>query len=144
MKLEDIIKLWEVDAEIDRNKLDDASLESSKLHGKYHEIFTNERLLLRKYEADLKVLKLDKYEFYTQGPTQETVAKGWKLPPIGKILKSDANTYVEADKDVIELSLKIGLQHEKIALLDSIIKVIMNRSFSIKNAIEFMKFSSGY
>ena len=144
MKLDDIFSAWDEDSEIDRNHLDDESLKLSKLHKKYHEIFTNERLLLRKYESDLKVLRLEKFEFYTQGPTQETQAKGWKLPPIGKIIRSDANTYVDADKDVIDLSLRIGLQHEKISLLDSIIKTIMGRSFNIKNALDFIKFTSGY
>ena len=69
---------------------------------------------------------------------------GWQLPPIGKVLKSDANTYIDVDKEVIEQTLKIGIQHEKIELLESIIKSIMNRGFQIKNAIDFMKWQSGF
>lgn len=144
MKLENIFSLWEQDSNINRNELDHEALNVSKLHHKYHKIYTNERLLLRKYEFDLKQLRLEKFEFYTQGPTKETMEKGWTLPPIGKILKADAGTYVDADPDIVSLTLKVGIQHEKIELLESIIKSIMNRGFQIKNAIDFMKFQSGF
>lgn len=144
MKLESIFELWEQDSKINREILDAESLALSTLHHKYHKIYTNERLVLRKLESELKLLKLEKFEFYTQGPTKETMDKGWKLPPIGKIIRSDASQYVDADPDIVELTLKIGIQHEKIELLESIIKSIMNRGFQIKNAIEWIKFQSGF
>lgn len=144
MKLESIFELWEQDSKINREILDAESLALSTLHHKYHKIYTNERLVLRRLESELKQLKLEKFEFYTQGPTKETMEKGWKLPPIGKIIRSDAGQYVDADPDIVELSLKIGIQHEKIELLESIIKSIMNRGFQIKNAIDFIKFQAGF
>ena len=143
MKLEDIFALWEQDSQIDRNALDDEALKLSQLHHKYHRIYTNERLVLRKYEAELKTLKLDKYEFYTQGPTKETQDRGWQLPPIGKIIRSDVGQYLDADKDIIELNLRIGVQHEKIELLESIIKTISNRGFQIKTAVDWIKYTGG-
>jgi hypothetical protein len=100
-------------------------------------------MLLRKHEADMKQLKLDKYEFLTQGPNEETKDKGWKLPPKGMVLKGDIPMYLEADHDIINLSLKIGYQQEKLELLDSIIKSVMNRNFIIKNAIDWQKFTMG-
>ena len=143
MKLESIFELWDQDSKIRREDLSEESLKISTLHSKYHKIYTQERLTLRKYEHELKQLKLDKYEFYTQGPTKETMDKGWQLPPIGKVIKSDVDKYMDADKDLIQLSLKIGVQHEKIELLESILKTIHNRGFQIKNAIDWIKFTSG-
>lgn len=143
MKLENIFDLWESDSIIDREKLDQESLNASKLHQKYHKIYTQERLILRKYETDLKQLRLVKYEFLTQGPTREQAEKGWQLPPVGRILKADANSYVDIDIEVVDLTLKIGIQHEKIELLGSIIKSIMNRGFQVKNCIDWIKFQSG-
>lgn len=143
MKLADIFDLWEVDSQVDRRVIDDEALKISSLHKKYHEIFTNERLMLRKYEMELKVLKLEKFEFLTDGPTKETQEKGWKLPPKGKIIRSDAQQYVDADKEVINLTLKIGLQHEKITLLESILKTIHQRSFNLRAAIDFIKWTNG-
>lgn len=143
MKLESIFEMWDVDSQVDRQRLDEEALNISKLHAKYHRVYTNERLTLRKYEADHKELKLQKFEFYTQGPTKETVDLGWKLPPVGKVLKADASTYVEADKEIINLSLKIGIQHEKIGLLESILKTLNNRGYNIRAAIDYIKFQSG-
>lgn len=143
MKLESIFELWAEDSSVNREAIDEESLRISKLHHKYHQIYTNERLTLRRLEAEMKVLRLEKFEFYTQGPTKETAEKGWQLPPIGKILKADANTYVEADQDIINLSLKIGIQHEKIELLESIIKTVQNRGFQLKTALDWIKFTSG-
>ena len=143
MKLDDIFAEWEQDSHIDRSELGEEALKIPKLHFKYYKIFTNERLVLRKLEADMKELKLSKNEFYTMGPTEETHAKGWRLPPQGKIIRSDVHNYIEGDKDIIQLSLKIGVQHEKIDLLESIIKSLTNRGFNIKAAIEFEKFKVG-
>jgi len=65
------------------------------------------------------------------------------LPPQGKILKSEVNNYIEADKDMVNLSLKLGIQHEKIDLLESIIKSLTARGFNIKAAIEWERFKVG-
>jgi len=143
VKIEDIFALWETDSKIDRTELSDESLKIPQLHHKYYKIFTNERLLLRKLEADAKILKLEKYEFYTQGHTKETQDKGWELPSRGMILKADLPMYMESDKEIIELNLKIGYQLEKIELLENIIKTISNRGFQIKNAIDWNKFIQG-
>lgn len=144
MKLEDILKMWEEDSVIDRSKLSDEALDVYKLHAKYYRIYINEKLLLRKHNSDLDVLRAEKYDFYTQGPTRETEEKGWKLPPIGKILKADANRYVDVDKDIVDLTLKIGIQQEKVGLLDSIIGNIKFRSNTIRTALDAIKFEAGY
>ena len=143
MKLETIYAFWAEDSKIDRMDLGEESLKISSLHQKYMEIYTNEKIILRKFDIDLKVLKLEKHEFYTQGPTNETQEKGWELPAIGKVIRSDVQQYVEADKDIIQLTLKIGIEHEKVSLLESIIKNLSNRGFQIKNAIDWIKYASG-
>ena len=143
MKIDDIYDEWEKDSHIDRSELGDESLKIPKLHHKYFKIFTHERLTLRKYEAELKQMRLLKHEFYTLGPTEETHEKGWKLPPQGRILKSEVSNYIDADKDIVNLTLKVGIQQEKIELLQSIIKSLTNRGFNIKAAIDWEKFKVG-
>lgn len=143
MKIEDILDLWKADAEIDKTEPGEEALKIAKLHHKYFQILSSERLSLKKYESDLKKLRLDKYEFYTQGPNEETQEKGWRLPSKGLILKADIPMYMDADEDIINLSLKIGLQQEKIELLESIIKTIMNRGYNLKVYVEWVKFTNG-
>ena len=143
MNIEDIMTLWETDTKVDRTELGDEALNIPKLHSKYYNILIKERLLLRKLESEMKQLKLDKYEFLTQGPNEETRDKGWKLPPKGMILKSDIPMYIDADQDMINLTLKIGMQQEKIEFLDSIIKTIINRGYIIKTALDWQRFTMG-
>jgi hypothetical protein len=142
MKLEEIYEAWKVDSNIDRTELGEESLKIPKLHHKYFQAYSSEKLLLKKYEMDLKKLKLDKHEFYSQGPN-ETTPSEWKLPAKGLILKADIPMYMEADEDIIKMNLKIGIQMEKIELLESIIKSLGNRGYLIKNAIDWARFTSG-
>jgi len=143
MKIDAIYEEWNKDSEIDKTELGDEALKIPKLHHKYFQIYSAEKLLLRKYEAEMKSLKLAKYEFYTQGPTKETQELGWGLPSRGMILKQEMPMYMEGDRDLIDLSLKIGMQQEKVELLESIIKSLTNRGFQIKSAIDWFKFTSG-
>lgn len=143
MKFEDIFDEWKRDSEIDQTDLGNESLRIPKLHHKYYMLLLAERSSLRKLEAQMKQLKLSKYEFYSQGHTEETKKLGWELPPRGIILKADIPMYLEADKDIIDLSLKIGVQGEKVDFLDSILKSLQTRNFLIKNAIDFLRWTNG-
>lgn len=143
MKFEDIFAAWEKDSNIDRTELADESLKIPKLHHKYYTIYVAEKASLRRLESDLKKLKLEKYEFFTLGPNEDTKDKGWRLPARGMILRADIPMYMEGDQDIIDLSLKIGIQQEKVEFLESIIKSFQSRGFAIKNAIDFIRFTMG-
>lgn len=143
VKFEDIFDEWKRDSEIDQTDLGNESLKIPKLHHKYYMMLVAEKASLKKLEAQMKQLRLSKYEFYSQGHTEETKKLGWELPPRGIILKADIPMYIEGDKDIIDLSLKIGMQGEKVEFLESIIKSLHNRNFLIKNAIDFVKFTMG-
>lgn len=142
MTLEEIMDSWSKDCDIDRTELGEESLRIPQLHSKYYKIFAQERLKLRKMESEFKAMKLEKYEFYTQGPSDETPSH-WRLPPRGMVLKADVPMYMDADRDVIDFSLRIGYQQEKIEYLENIVKTLNNRNFMIKNAIEWHRFTHG-
>jgi hypothetical protein len=143
VKFEDIFDEWKTDSEIDKTDLGNESLKIPRLHHKYYMMLVSEKASLKKLDAQMKQLRLSKYEFYSQGHTEETKKLGWELPPRGIILKADIPMYIESDNDIIDLSLKIGMQGEKVEFLESIIKSLHNRNFLIKNAIDFIKYLSG-
>ncbi|CAB4182173.1 Recombination, repair and ssDNA binding protein UvsY [uncultured Caudovirales phage] len=143
MDIEKILEEWQTDCKMDRTHLDREAVSIPQLHHKYFKLMVSERLLMRKLDADMKQLKLDKHEFYTQGHSKDTQDKGWILPSKGLILKADLPMYMEADREIVSLNLRIGYQLEKIDLLESIIKMVMNRNFQIKSAIDWIKFEQG-
>ena len=76
MKLEEIQLMWERDAQIDRTELGEESLRIPQLHSKYFKIFSQERLLLRKMEVELKQLYKNKFEWYNGSISEETLKIG--------------------------------------------------------------------
>jgi recombination/repair/ssDNA binding protein UvsY len=142
MTLEDIESQWEVDSRIDHTELGSESLRTSELHCKYYRMFGRERLVKRKLESDLRELRLAKHEFYLHGPSRETEAKGWKATGV-RILKQDVGTYIDGDPDIAEATLRLGYAQEKVDFLESIIRVISNRNYAIKNAVDFLRFTQG-
>ena len=61
-----------------------------------------------------------------------------------KIRDKDTMTkYLDADDKLSNATLKIDYYDTMLVYLESILKVIQNRTFQIKNAIEFMRFNSG-
>lgn len=144
MKLIEIEEMWEVDCKIDEIFLDRESTSNSHLlHHKYLVIFNAERKALLQLEAELKLLKLDKWEYFN-GILDEEKLKERKWVPFGtKVLKSNIPLYIDADKDILNLSYKVDLQKQKIDFLKEIIENINRRSFHIKNAIEYKRFTAG-
>jgi hypothetical protein len=51
---------------------------------------------------------------------------------------------VDADEDILKLISKMEYYQTMLNYLDSILKIIINRSYQIKNSIEFLKFTAGY
>lgn len=143
MQLEEILNEWSNDSVINKMELDNQSLETPKLHSKYLKYFAIERLNLQRLELEYKVLYKLKTEYFSGMLDIETLKeKNWEPNP-KIILKSDIGMHIDADQDIQRLSLKIGLQREKISILDSILKTIANRGFQIKNAIDFQRLMNG-
>lgn len=143
MKLEEIQLMWERDAQIDRTELGEESLRIPQLHSKYFKIFSQERLLLRKMEADQRILFKDKYEWYNGSISEETLeVYKWEPNPL-KILRTDIPMHIEADKEIQNQNFKIEIQKEKVEFVEAIIKSLTSRGFNIKSAIEWSKFQMG-
>ena len=60
-----------------------------------------------------------------------------------RLMKNEIDMYLESDKDIIQSSVKIVNQKEKLAFLEEVIKNINQRNFQIKNAIDWKKFTNG-
>ena len=143
MTFEEVHQMWMKDSDIDDSNLGIESTRSHKLHATYYRLFHNESLKLKKLKKRYDILYLEKYEFYTQGPTKEDIEKGWKLPAKGVILKNEVDKYLAADPDIINLSLKIAVQDELVTFIESVIYQINQRQWTIKNRIDWQKFLNG-
>ena len=79
MRFDDIRSMVSKDMVIDDSELDIESLKIPQLHNKYLNLFHDERILLRKLEADKRELIRDKWEFYSGKMSQEELEeRGWE------------------------------------------------------------------
>ena len=144
MKIEDIYDEWAKDGEIDQANISRTASDIPKMHNKYYRFYVvEEGLKLKKQRADYKVLIKLKNDYYRGDMDSEELKEhGWPPQPL-RLLKSDIPTYIDADKDVVDTSLKMGVQEAKVEYLESIIKQINNRNFILSNIINWEKFRTG-
>jgi Recombination, repair and ssDNA binding protein UvsY len=141
--LEEIHEMWGKDSKIDQFELHKESLLTTELHAKYMRMYTETRLNLKKLEKEQKKLYRLKHSYYS-GALEKSILDSYGWKPWQKIvLKQDISMYIESDTDFQTLDLKIDYEKEKADLLKSIIGIVTNRGYQIKDAIEFLKFNSG-
>ena len=139
--LEKIQKMWEEDAEIDPDNLHTESLNIPSLHAKYFALYNTIFLLRKKAEQQRKNIRHERYEYFSGKADPEVYTE---KPFPKKIRDKDTMIkYLDADEILSSSSLKIDYYDTMLVYLESILKVIQNRTYQIKNAIEFMRFNSG-
>jgi len=143
MTLDEIRNMASKDLKIDETELDTESLITPQIHNRYLIIFTDEKLILEKLEGDFRIMNRDKWLYYTGKMSQEELdEKNWQ-PFHLNILKTDIEKFLYSDEDMIKLSHRVTLQKEKVKYLESVIKIINNRQWYIRSAIDWMKFTQG-
>ena len=135
MNLETLNEIWAKDAPLDDAKLDNDSLSIPKLHAKYLRLYNNFVTLRDQAELDVKRTYRDRWEYYT--------GKSEKPFPV-KLIKTDVAIYLEADQEYQKSVLKAKYLNQMVEAIKTILSAINNRSFHIKNAVEFAKFLKGY
>jgi hypothetical protein len=143
MNIDQIKIQAELDTSIDANHLEEESAKIPQIHNKYLCMLIDEKVILESLESKLKVLKRDKWLYYSGKMSEyELKQKGWE-PFDLNILKQDIDRFIESDSDIINLSHKVFIQKEKVNYIESVIKIISNKIWNIRASIEWIKFSQG-
>ena len=140
MTLEELQEAIDKDLKINDTELDLESLKTPQLHNKYLKHINNYKLLLSRAETEYSTMKREKWEYYTgKAPAEVYALKPFDL----KILKTDIDKYLESDIDLQKLKQKVSYLQTTVDYLDRTIRLISNRGFTIKNAIDWRRFTSG-
>lgn len=110
------------------------------VHGKYLSMMMREKLTKENYTQLFERVYQTRWEYYS-GRAAPAIYKENPFPH--KLLKGDLEMYLRADKEIQSIKQKLILQDAKVELLESIIKLINNRSFLIRDYIEWTKFTNG-
>jgi hypothetical protein len=147
MQLDELLQLWEKDSKIDEVNLDESSVKSAALHSKYLELYSLAKLQLKKRELSMANLRKDKWLYYNAKMTKEEMdERGWPYDPfhgMSKPLKSDMDMFYSTDPDIIKLQGQIEYQTTIVEALKDIMDNIKWRHTTIKNIIDWKRFTSG-
>ena len=142
MNLEKIQEMWERDAVIDPDNLHDESLKIPQLHSKYYTLYNTITLLREKARESYAKIRLERYNYYTGKATAEVYAEE---PFPYKVREKDAiQRHLDADDKMNKIDMKIKYYDVMLKFLEEIIRAVSNRTYQIKNAIEWNKFQAGF
>ena len=142
MNLDKIQEMWQKDSVIDPDNLHDESLKIPQLHTKYYTVYNTITLMREKARTSYSKIKLERYNYYTGKAEPEVYAED---PFPYKVREKDAiQRHLEADERLTNIDLKIRYYDSTLKFLEEIIKTISNRTYQIKNAIEWQKFQAGF
>ena len=133
--------MWSKDAQIDQDNLHDEAAKIPSLHAKYFDLYNNIKLLReRSLTVDNKV-RLERWNYYS-GKSDPEVYQAEPFPY--KVREKDAiKRYMDADEKVQQSTLKIKYYDVMLTYLEDIIKQVGNRSYQLKNIIDWHNFRSG-
>ena len=142
INLDKIQSMWQEDCKIDIDNMHEESIKVPQLHSKYHEILNNLILLRTKAQKIQKNVRHERYEYYSGKADPEVYEKE---PFPKKVRDKDALIrYMDADDLVSDANLKLEYYDVMINYTESILKQISNRTYQIKNSIEWHKFQAGF
>ncbi len=134
--------MWESDSKMNQDELDAESLKIPQLHAKYYDIY-NVTLTLRKAtEVTYSKVLLERRQYYTGKGTAAVYAE--EPFPYKVRDKDDLRLYLDADDKLKKLSMKREYYDMMLKYLEEILRQVTNRTYQIKNAIEWRRFTSGY
>lgn len=139
--LETLQKMWNEDSKIDPDNLHTESLNIPSLHAKYYDLYNNLMLLRKKAEQQKKNIRHERYEYYSGKADPDVYIQN----PFPKKIrdKETMAKYLDADEKLSGVSLKVEYYDVMLKFIEDILKMISQRTYHVKNAVEFMRFQSG-
>lgn len=142
LKLEEILKSWESDADIDQTEPGKELLKIPKLHGKYLDSLIKHKMASKKANFDYLRMRKLKWEYYTGKLSKDELKEyGWE--PFQFTLKSDVSFYLESDTDLIKLLEKKIYHEEVVSVIESIMSEVKQRAWELKSFIDWERFIGG-
>lgn len=144
MKLNELQEMWAADCQIDQTNLGRSAARVPELHAKYLNFLSSVRLQHRKAEAEyLRLRKLKTRYFRGELTKEELVELGWDQYLNNRPLKNEMEEVMATDEDIIRATDKVEYLKTIMFHLEQILKSINSRTWDIKSAIEWHKFTNG-
>ena len=133
--------MWEKDSRMDMDNLHDESVKIPQLHQKYYTLYTTIKLLKAKSIDTLNKTRLERYNYYSGKASAETYVE--EPFPYKVRDKESMSLHLNADTKLSTIKLKVDYYDVMLEYLEDILKMLHNRGYQLKSAIDFLKFQAG-
>jgi hypothetical protein len=143
VNIEHLMTEWSQDSGIDSTAMEKELLKISHLHSKYLNIMSYHRHLVRKMEADYKMMKGLREDYYQGHLTKEELdERGWE--PMQHVLTNpQIARKLETDGELNKLLLKKIAHEEIVSYCESVLKSLNNRTWDLGNYTKYLQLTSG-
>lgn len=143
VNIEILMKEWSMDCKIDSTAMEVEILKISHLHGKYLNVMSYHRHIIRKLEAEYKILKGLKEDYYAGRLSEEDlVERNWE--PMQFVLSEPKIARkIESDKELINILLKKVSHEEIVSYCESVMKSLNSRTWDLGNYVKYQQLMLG-
>lgn len=142
--LDQVKEMWKVDCKINEGNLAQEIANVPLLHCKYVSLLADMKKALKR--ANNKYLRMQKakMKYYKGEMTREDLVKyGWDQYQGNKVLKTEMHDVLKLDDDMIEIDDEVHDIAVTVQTLESIMKEINSRNYSLKTMVDWIKMMNG-
>jgi hypothetical protein len=142
--LENLIEMWMKDSVVDETELGREATRISKLHSTYLKILALNSVRVKKIENDYKKMRSIRARYYDGKLTEEELKEyGWEQYPYNHRLNSQKENLLEGDIILVDISAKKVYHEEIVNFCIAVLKELNNRTWQVKSAIDWHRFTQG-
>lgn len=143
MNLETLKEEIKKDSLIDSTELAKEALRTPAIHGKYLSIHADLRMEYQKLQNAFAIMKLRKWKIYSGKASKEELEQ-WEEEPFElDVLKTALDKFMDADPTLLKIKTDLSILEIKIKMVEDFLKVLSNRNYAIKSAIDWNKLVNG-
>lgn len=144
MTLEELIEEWNEDSVIDNKILDHESLKQPKLHAKWVDRLTKNKIKCYKIEKELVEAKATLTKYYNGLMDKEELDKLGRPQYQHKTpLKTELERLLESDQIVLDIKQRYYYYSIMLEYCEDVLKAIRDRGFAIRTAVDWQRFVAG-
>lgn len=131
------------DSLIDSTELAKEALRTPSVHSKYLSIHADLKIAYQKLNNAYAVMRLRKWKIYTGKASKEELEE-WEEDPFElDVLKTALDKFMDADPTLLKIKTDLNDLEVKIKMVEDFLKVLSNRNYAIKSAIDWNKLING-
>lgn len=145
VNIDDLMKEWSNDSHIDPSSMEKELLKISHLHGKYLNIMSYHRHVIRKFEHEYKEMKEIRRDYYQGHCDLETLNKyGWDQWQGNSItMRTAQEEKLSTDPILTKILLKKVAHEEIVSYCENVLKSLHSRTWDLGNFVKYQQLSSG-